>query len=52
MDNLVTELDYLKAIYELLNSLIPLANLITGTLQFIIVIFILVVLYKLFNLFF
>lgn len=52
MDTLVTELDYLKAIYELLNGLLPLANLITGILQCIIVVFILVVLYKLFNLFF
>lgn len=52
MENLVTELDYLKAIYELLFKLTPLCNLITGILQFIIVIFIIVVLYKLFNLFF
>ena len=48
----MTELDYLQAIYELLNKLVPLANLITGVLQFLIVIFIIVVLYKLFNLFF
>lgn len=48
----MTELDYLQSIYELLNKLIPLANLITGVLQFLIVIFIIVVLYKLFNLFF
>lgn len=52
MELLVTELDYLKAIYELLNIFIPLANLITGFIQFFIVMFILVVLYKLFNLFF
>lgn len=52
MNSLVTELDYLQAIYELLNKLTPLANLFTGLLQFLIVIFILVVLYKLFNLFF
>lgn len=48
----MTELDYLQAIYELLSKLVPLANLITGVLQFLIVIFIIVVLYKLFNLFF
>lgn len=48
----MTELDYLKDIYELLNNLIPLCNLITGILQFLIVVFIIVVLYKLFNLFF
>lgn len=48
----MTELDYLQAIYELLNKLVPLSNLITGVLQFLIVIFIIVVLYKLFNLFF
>lgn len=48
----MTELDYLQAIYELLYKLVPLANLITGVLQFLIVIFIIVVLYKLFNLFF
>lgn len=52
MDTLVTELDYLKAIYELLYKLTPLCHLITGILQFIIVIFIIVVLYKLFNMFF
>lgn len=52
MENLVTELDYLKAIYELLNNLTPLANLLTGFIQAFIVVFILVVLYKLFNLFF
>lgn len=48
----MTEIDYLKSIYEILNKLIPLANLITGVLQFLIVIFIIVILYKLFNLFF
>ena len=52
MENLVTELDYLKAIYELLNNLTPFFNLLTGFIQFLIVVFILVVLYKLFNLFF
>ena len=52
MENLLTELDYLQAIYELLNNLTPLANLITGFVQALIVVFILVVLYKLFNLFF
>lgn len=48
----MTELDYLQSIYELLNKLIPLANLLTGVLQFLIVVFIIVILYKLFNLFF
>lgn len=48
----MTELDYLQSIYELLNKLIPLANLITGVIQFLIVVFIIVILYKLFNLFF
>ena len=48
----MTELDYLKSIYELLNKLIPLANLVTGVIQFLIVVFIIVILYKLFNLFF
>ena len=48
----MTELDYLQSIYELLNKLVPLANLITGVLQFLIVVFIIVILYKLFNLFF
>lgn len=48
----MTELDYLQCIYELLNKLIPLANLVTGVLQFLIVVFIIVILYKLFNLFF
>lgn len=52
MDTLLTELDYLKAIYDLLNNLVPLCNLITGILQCLIVVFIIVVLYKLFNLFF
>lgn len=52
MGNLVTELDYLKAIYELLYKLVPLSNLITGLLQCFIVVVVLVVLYKLFNLFF
>lgn len=52
MENLITELDYLKAIYELLNNLTPLFNLLTGCIQFMFVIFIFVVLYKLFSLFF
>ena len=43
MENLVTELDYLKAIYELLYKLIPLSNLITGLLQCLIVVVVLVV---------
>ena len=52
MENLVTELDYIKAIYELLIKFVPLCNLITGLLQCFIVVVVLVVLYKLFNLFF
>lgn len=49
---MTTEIEYLKAIYELLQSLTPFINLATGILQFAMVIFIVVVLYKLFNLFF
>lgn len=48
----MTELEYLSAIYELLQKLTPFMNFITGSLQFIIVVFIVIVLYKLFNLFF
>ena len=48
----MTELDYLQSIYELLLNLIPLANLITGVIQFCIVGVIVIILYKLFNLFF
>lgn len=48
----MTEIEYLKAIYELLQGLAPFINLITGLMQFVIVVFVLVVLYKLFNLFF
>lgn len=49
---MITELDYLIGIYELLEKLIPLANLLTGFLQFIIIVFSVYILYKLFNLFF
>ena len=49
---MATELEYLQAIYELLQKLSPFINLATGVLQFAMVIFIVVVLYKLFNLFF
>lgn len=48
----MTELDYLKSIYELLQKLTPLANMITGLLQFFIIVFVVYILYKLFNLFF
>lgn len=48
----MTELDYLKGIYELLQKLTPLAHLCEGILQFLIAVFVCVVLYKLFNLFF
>ena len=48
----MTELDYLKCIYELLQELIPLANMITGVIQFAIISFVVFVLYKLFKLFF
>lgn len=48
----MSELDYLCAIYELLQKLSPFVNLITGVIQFIIVVFAIIVIYKLFNLFF
>lgn len=48
----MTELEYLAGIYELLQNLAPFINLLTGIIQFSIVVFIVIVLYKLFNLFF
>ena len=48
----MTESDYLQSIYELLQELVPLAHLCEGIIQFLIVVFVCVVLYKLFNLFF
>ena len=48
----MTEIDYLKSIYELLQDFTPLFNLLTGCLQFAIIIFAVYILYKLFNLFF
>lgn len=48
----MTELEYLASIYELLQNLTPFINLLTGIIQFVIVVFIVIVLYKLFNLFF
>lgn len=48
----MTELEYLAGIYELLQNLTPFINLLTGIIQFSIVVFIVIVLYKLFNLFF
>lgn len=48
----MTELEYLACIYDLLQKLIPLANLLTGVIQFAIAIFAIVIIYKLFNLFF
>lgn len=48
----MTELDYLKGIYELLQEFTSPINLLTGCLQFAIVVFAVVILYKLFNLFF
>lgn len=48
----MTELDYLESIYELLHELTPFYNLVTGCLQFAIVVFAVYILYKLFNLFF
>ncbi len=50
--NNMTELEYLACIYELLQNLVPFFNLLTGIIQFGIVVFIVIVLYKLFNLFF
>lgn len=52
METLITELDYLQAIYNLLYKFTPLINLMIGFIQLLIIIFVLVVLYKLFNLFF
>ncbi len=48
----MSELEYLKGIYELLQSLTPFIQLLTGCIQFVIVLFVVIVLYKLFNLFF
>jgi len=48
----MTEIELLQSIYDLLLSLVPLANLLTGIIQFGIVVFAIVILYKLFNLFF
>lgn len=48
----MTELEYLQAIYELLKSLVPVVNLITGVIQSLIVAFSIIAVYKLFNLFF
>jgi len=46
------EIYYLESIYELLQQMVPMMNLFTGILQFLIVTFAVIVLYKLFNLFF
>ena len=43
---------YLEQIYLLLSDLVPLANLLTGIIQFAMVVFAIVIIYKLFNLFF
>ena len=48
----MTELDYLKGIYEFLQGLTPYINLFTGLIQFFIVVFAVYILYKLLNLFF
>ncbi len=48
----MTELEYLQGIYDLLNNLVPLAQFVTGLLQCCVVGVVVVVLYKLFNLFF
>lgn len=48
----MTEIDYLKSIYELLQEFTPLINLLIGFIQFSIVVFAVYILYKLFNLFF
>lgn len=48
----MTEIELLQGIYDLLLKLVPLADLFTGVLQFCIVVFAIVILYKLFNLFF
>jgi len=48
----MTELEVLNNIYNLLSKLVPLAQLITGFIQFAIVVFAIVVLYRLFKIFF
>lgn len=48
----MTEIDYLQGIYELLQKLTPFFNLVTGCLQFTLIVFAVYILYKLFNLFF
>lgn len=48
----MTEIDYLKSIYELLQEFVPLIDFLIGCLQFSIVVFAVYILYKLFNLFF
>lgn len=48
----MTEIEYLEGIYNLLLQLTPLANLLIGILQCCIVGGVVIVLYKLFNLFF
>lgn len=48
----MSEIDYLKSIYELLQEFTPLINLFVGCMQFSLVVFAVYILYKLFNLFF
>lgn len=48
----MSEIELLTQIYELLLNILPFINFITGCVQFIIVVFIAIVLYKLFKIFF
>lgn len=48
----MSEIDYLDMIYQLLLQYQSAINLFVGFIQFLIVVFVLVVIYKLFNLFF
>lgn len=49
---MMTELEYLQGIYDLLINLMPLAHFVTGLLQCCVIGVVVVILYKLFNLFF
>lgn len=48
----MSELELLQSIYDILISFQPFVNLITGFIQVLIVVAVLYILYKLFNLFF
>lgn len=48
----MSEIELLTSIYDILNSWQPLINLVTGCIQVCMVVAVMYVLYKLFNLFF